>query len=136
MTTILEEVVMNVQVQKALEEIRARFSPSEFVVEPDGQGGARIRFGPVALGPSFVQETTWLAGHLPSQIPYADVYPIFVRGDLTRKDGAALTAPITPNHVFMSQQSVQVSRRSNGRDPAVETPALKFAKVLAWLNSQ
>lgn len=127
---------MNAQVEKALEEIRTRFSPEEFVVEPDGQGGARVRFGPVVLGSSFVQETTWLAGHLPPQIPYADVYPIFVRGDLARKDGAALTVPVTPNHTFMGQSSVQVSRKSNGRDPTVETPALKFAKVLAWLNSQ
>lgn len=127
---------MNPLVEKALEEIRVRFSPEEFVVEPDEQGGARIRFGPVALSSSFVQETTWLAGHLPPQIPYADVYPIFVRGDLARKDGAALKAPVTPNHAFMGQLSVQVSRRSNKRDPAVETPALKFAKVLAWLNSQ
>lgn len=127
---------MNAQVEKALEEIQARFSPAEFVVEPDGQGGARVRFGPVALGPSFVQEATWLAAHLPAQIPYADVYPVFVRGDLARKDGTALASPVTSNHSFMGQPSVQVSRRSNGRDPTVETPALKFAKVLTWLNSQ
>lgn len=126
---------MNAQVALALEEIRTRFSPAEFVVEPDDQGGARVRFGPVALGPAFAQNDTWLAGHLPAQIPYADVYPIFVRGDLSRKDGTDLTAPVTPNHTFMGQLSVQVSRRSNGRDPIVETPALKFAKVLAWLNS-
>ncbi len=127
---------MNAQVEKALEEIRARFSPEEFVVEPDEQGGARVRFGPVALGPAFVQDITWLAGHLPAQIPYADIYPIFVRGDLARKDGVALAVPVTPNHAFMGRPAVQVSRRSNGRDPTVETPALKFAKVLAWLNSQ
>ena len=127
---------MNAQVQKAIDEIRTRFAPEELVIDEDGEGGARVRFGPVALGPPYVQEHTWLAGHIPALIPYADVYPVFVRGDLSRKDGAALVAPVTPNHTFMGQPSVQVSRRSNGRDPAVETPALKFAKVLAWLNAQ
>lgn len=127
---------MNAQVQKALDEIRSRFSPEEWLVEPDEQGGARVRFGPVALTETYAQADTWLAGHLPAQIPYADVYPVFVRGDLSRKDGKALVAPITPNRTFMGQPAVQVSRRSNGRDPEVETPALKFAKVIDWLNSQ
>lgn len=127
---------MNQNVQKAIEEIRERYLPEMLVVEPDGQGGARVRFGPVALGDIYNQPDSWVAGHLTAQIPYADVYPVFVRGDLTRKDGATLVAPITANHTFMGESAVQVSRRSNGRDPAVETPALKFAKVIDWLNSQ
>lgn len=126
---------MNAQVEQALEEIRRRFAPTEWTVEPDNDGGARVRFGPVPLGGPFNQADTWMAGHVPAQIPYADVYPIFVRPDLTRKDGAALTGPLTACN-FMGQPATQVSRRSNGRDPAVETPALKFAKVLEWMKSQ
>ena len=127
---------MNGLVAQAIEEIRARFAPEELEIVEDGQGGARVRFGPVALSDRFRQRQTWLAGHIPAQIPYADVYPVFVRGDLERADGAALQAPVTSGHSFLTYPAVQVSRRSNGRDPEVETPALKFAKVLAWLNTQ
>jgi len=127
---------MNEPVSKALQQIRDRFVPRDFTVEEDSAGGAFIRFGPVALGPAYKQDETWLAAHLTAQTPYADVYPIFVRGDLARADQAALVAPVTAGHTFMGQSAVQVSRRSNGRDPLVETAALKFAKVLDWLNSQ
>lgn len=127
---------MNESVRKAIEEIRTRFVPQEFTVEEDLGGGVFIRFGPVPLGATYVQQETWMAAHLTAQIPYADVYPVFVRGDLTRVDQAALVVPVTGGHVFMGLSAVQVSRRSNGRDPLVETAALKFAKVMDWLNSQ
>jgi hypothetical protein len=127
---------MNGPVQKALDDIKACFKPKDFEVEPDGAGGARVRFGPVKLSKTYQQRETWVAGHVPPQVPYADIYPVFVRGDLARADGAALAAPITPGHIFMGQPAVQVSRRSNRRDPAFETAALKFMKVIDWLNSQ
>jgi len=127
---------MNELVSKAVDEIRIRFVPDELALEDDGQGGVRIRFGPVGLGLPYTQTETWVAGHIPAQIPYADIYPVFVRGDLARRDGAALTAPVTPGHSFMGQGAVQVSLRSNARDPAVETPALKFLKVIDWLKSR
>jgi hypothetical protein len=122
-------------VQKALENIRVSFEPTEWVVEPDGAGGVRLRFGPVALSARYVQRESWMAAQLPAQLPYADIYPVFVRGDLTRVDGSPLMAPLTAGHIFMGQAAVQASRRSPRRNPN-ETATMKLRKVLDWINAQ
>ena len=135
MTTTPNGSGINGNVLAAIEEIRLDFQPQELIVEPDGQGGAKVRFGPVALSAVYRQRESWLAGHITSQIPYADVYPVFLRGDLARTDGKPLVAPLTNGHNFMGLPAVQASRRSNRRDAAVETPKMKFKKVLHWVNS-
>lgn len=136
MTTTLEVKALSPAVASAIEDLRGDFEPPEFEVEPDDQGGARVRFGPVELGEQYSQRESWIGAHIPAQVPYADVYPIFLRGDLARVDGRALVAPLTAGHNFMGREAVQVSRRSNNRDAAVETVKLKFKKVLEWVNAQ
>jgi hypothetical protein len=136
MTTTPEGPPIAGTVLLAIEALKADFQPTEFVVEPDGQGGARVRFSPVALSATYVQRESWIGGHLPAQIPYADVYPIFVRGDLARTDGKPLVAPMASGQVFMARPAVQVSRRSNRRDASIETVKMKFKKVLDWVNAQ
>jgi len=135
MTTTLEAQIAG-SVQLAIETLKAQFQPAEFICVPDRQGGAHVRFGPVALGETYTQRETWIGGHLPAQIPYADVYPLFIRGDLTRRDGRPFMPPLANGHVFMSVSAVQVSRRSNRRDATIETVVMKFQKVLDWVNSQ
>jgi hypothetical protein len=66
---------------------------------------------------------------------YADVYPIFVRGDLAREDGAALGEAMT-SATFQGRPAIQVSRRSNHLVATVDTAAIKFQKVLEWLTSR
>ena len=136
MTTTLDAATLSPGVAAAIEDIKHDFEPAEFHVEPDNEGGARVRFGPVPLGVQYHQRDTWLGGHIPTQIPYADVYPIFLRGDLTRVDGKTLQAPLTSGHTFMGLSAVQASRRSNNRDATIETVKLKFKKVLEWVNTQ
>jgi hypothetical protein len=136
MTTTPEGPTIAGTVLLAIEALKLDFQPTEFVVKPDGQGGAHVRFGPVALSAVYVQRESWIGGHLPAQIPYADVYPIFVRGDLARIDGQLLVAPMANGQVFMGLPAVQVSRRSNRRDASIETVKMKFKKVLDWVNSQ
>ena len=123
-------------VQAAIGEIRANFVHSPLVIEPDGQGGARVIVEHASLGPPFAQKATWVGAHLPAQLPYSDVYPVFVRGDLKRSDGAALRAPVTAGHTFMNRAAVQISRRSNRVDLNTQSPAMKFQKVLHWIGSR
>jgi hypothetical protein len=134
--TTLDFTGLKSEVITAIEILQSTFEPSEFHLESDGQGGARVRFCSISLSTIYEQSESWVGAHIPALIPYADIYPIFLRGDLRRKDGAALVAPITAGHTFMGQAAVQVSRRSNRRDAAIETPAMKFQKVLLWVNSQ
>lgn len=127
---------MTPHVEHALEELRLCFPSSALIAEPDGNGGARIILEPVALSPLYSQAETWIGGHITAQIPYADVYPLFIRGDLSRVDGKPLGDALSPGHMFMSRPAVQVSRRSKSRDPAIETPAMKFLKVIDWIHNR
>ena len=122
-------------VQAAIAEIEACFAPSPLIVEPDGQGGARVIIEQAELDAPYAQPITWIGAHLPAQLPYSDVYPLFVRGDLQRGDGSSLVAPITPGHTFMNRPAVQVSRRSNRVDLNTQSAAMKFQKVLHWMRS-
>ena len=79
----------------------------------------------------------------------ADTYPHYVRADLTRKDGKPLGEAMTAGHTFAaadvlrdkaempSRTAIQLSRRSNHRDPAgCETPLIKLFKVIEWIRSR
>lgn len=136
MTTIPDLTGLKPAVAQAITEVLAKFEPSDVKCEADGQGGARIAFGPVQLSNTYEQRETWIGAHVPPLVPYCDIYPVFLRGDLRRSDGKALTTPLTQNHTFMSQSATQVSRRSNRRDATRETVSMKFLKVLHWVNSQ
>ena len=122
-------------VQAAIGEIEGTFAPSPVVVEPDGQGGARVIVEQAPLGLPYVQSVTWLGAHLPAQLPYSDVYPVFVAAELSRCDGTPLVAPITPGHSFMNRSAVQVSRRSNRVDLNTQSAAMKLQKVLHWMRT-
>lgn len=123
-------------VHEAIEEIGVDFPGAAIATEPDGSGGARVIVENVELGAPYRQKTTWLGAHLPAQLPYADVYPVFVEGELERADGNAYGEGITPNHRFMSRNAIQVSRRSTRADLSVQTPAMKLLKIIYWLKSQ
>lgn len=118
----------------AIETLQATFDKSEIHVQSDGAGGARLYLEPIEVGPKYMPSSTWLGGHLVAQLPYADIYPLFARGDLARRDGKPLGAGLSSGHAFLNRPAVQISRRSNRKDPSVETAADKFLKVLEWLS--
>ena len=127
---------MTPAVEQAVREVEATFLPSPIVIEDDGSGGARIIVESAVLCGLYKQSDSWIGGHVMAQTPYSDVYPLFVRGDLQRADGRALGDGMAPGHMFMNRPAIQVSRRSNGRDPTIEMPVLKFLKVLEWLRTR
>jgi hypothetical protein len=127
---------MNAPVQQAIAELKATFDPSAVVVEDDGQGGAFVIVESVALNGPYEQKETWVGFHLTGQFPYADIYPVFVRSDLHRADGMALGDGISPGQNFRARGAVQVSRKSNGRDPLVETASAKILKVRKFLETR
>jgi hypothetical protein len=125
---------INGSVIAAVDNLRACFPDSEIKVEPDGSGGARVAVECVALGAPYGQSDTWIAGHLVPQLPYADIYPLFVRGDLSRVDGKPLGTGLSSGHAFLGRSAIQVSRRSARRDPTIELAGHKFLKVIEWLR--
>jgi hypothetical protein len=127
---------MTPPVAEAIEEIRVTFEAAVVTVREDGEGGAYVRIDPVDPGSPYLQRKTWIGFRITSQYPYADVYPLFVRHDLSRVDSQALSEGITPNNTFDGEPAVQVSRRSNHLNPATDTAALKVLKVLNWMAAR
>lgn len=106
-----------------------------FGMQPDGDGGAYVVVEALPLAPIYQQRETWFGFRITYQYPHADVYPHFVRGDLSRADGAALCDGMCAGHSFSGRAAVQLSRRSNRLNPALDTALLKLQKVHRWLNS-
>ncbi len=126
---------MTPEVAEAIEEIRSSFLEAALEAREDGEGGAVVLVDPVDPGPQYQQRVTWVGFRITFQYPYADVYPHFVRGDLTRVDGAPLGEG-TSVTTFEGRPSVQLSRRSNRLNPETDTAAIKLHKVLTWLRSR
>jgi hypothetical protein len=140
---------MTPQVSRAIEQIAKQYPNNTVLVGADQNGGACVIVENVPLGAPFAQTETWIGFHITHSCPYADVYPHFARHDLSKVNGSQMGEGISSNHVFPqpgvvtgniipSRPAVQISRRSNKRDPssAVETPLLKLLKVLQWLKSR
>lgn len=126
---------MTPEVHQTIEEIRATFPKCPLSVQEDGEGGARVVIENVPLGGPFAQESTWVGFQVTFQYPYADVYPHYVRGDLSRSDGGPLGAALSPT-TWQDRQAIQVSRKSNQHDAGIDTACTKLLKVLTWLRSR
>lgn len=124
-------------ITEAIEELRQTFVDATVTVEDDGVGGAWVTIDSIPLGPVYEQETSWIAFQITFAYPDADVYPLFVRPDLRRKDGGAHGEGF--QSVTWGPRGVpgtQLSRRSNRLNPAIDTAATKVLKVLKWLSEQ
>ena len=116
------------------------FGSANVRVVPDGQGGAWVEIGTVDLGVPYEQETTFLICQLQFTLPAADVYPMYVRGDLSRADKQAHGQGFSATQLNwpgdkQPRPVYQVSRRTQG-DFTLQTPLQKIEKVLAWIRSR
>ncbi len=123
----------------AVADLAAVFGADHTHVLASDSHGWWVRLDSVSLGPTWAQSKTFVLFHVASSYPFADIYPLFVRHDLQRADGADLKAPITTGHRAGPPgqliEVVQVSRRTMG-DPSQQSAARKVRKVLDWIRSQ
>lgn len=124
---------VNSQVSTAIEETRSNFPDVQVHVCPDGNGGARLIVDSVKLGPPYAQEATWIGFHVPHTYPYSDIYPHFVRHDISRIDGAAFGEGFSSGE-FQGRSAVQISRKSKNSTAATHCVA-KLLSVIDWLKS-
>jgi hypothetical protein len=122
-------------IQRALDELRAQFPKVAFIEQPDG--GVRVTVPDVPLGPPYAQSDTWFGFTITHLHPYSDIYPLFVRADLSRLDGAVLGPSINAQNSFYGEPAVMLSRRTRFFGPGAPVdPLLKLLKVQKWLLSQ
>jgi hypothetical protein len=125
---------MKTEVSNGIEELKKQFDPSPLVVREDGQGGAYVIIESVLLGSRYQPSSIWLGFHMTAQYPYADIYPIFIAGAVTRTDGVAFVAPVTPGHQFEGRPAIQVSRRNAAAQNGLQKATVKILKVLDFLE--
>ena len=128
-------------VAEAIEGLKAAYGEEQILIVPDTQGGAWVEVREVELSHSYLQETTFIVFLLPFNLPGADIYPMFVRDDLARRDKAPLGEGLQRTALSWPGQPsqrpvVQVSRRTRGGAFASQTAAQKVEKVMEWLRNK
>lgn len=124
------------EVGQAIEALKREFG-GDITQTETGDGGAHVRIPTIKLGAPYAQDESWFAFTLTYLHPYGDIYPIFVRPDLSRLDGRPLVSPIHINNAFQGQPAVMVSRRTKLFGPGHPVgPVLKLLKVRQWMLSQ
>lgn len=119
-------------VEEVLRHLREEFPDSIVSFMPDETGGGDVIVDSVELC-GFEPRRTWIGANLSPQLPFADVYPLFVGGDVKRDNGAPLGGPTTPSQ-FATRAAIQISRRTNNLVATPYAAAMKFRKVLAFLE--
>ncbi|MGH3766261.1 MAG: hypothetical protein ACRDTX_14115 [Pseudonocardiaceae bacterium] len=125
---------MTPEVAAAVDEIKAAFPNATVEVKEEGDAVV-VLLDPIDPGQPYMQRESWIGFRITFQYPYADVYPHFVRGDLSRVDGAKLGEGMSVA-TFEDRSAVQISRRSNQLNPSTDTALIKLHKVLAWLRAR
>jgi Prokaryotic E2 family E len=127
---------MTPEVAAAVQEIKHAFPDRRVEVFPEEQGGAYVIVPDLDLGARYTPSTSWCGFLITFQYPRADVYPHFLDGSVRRSDGGGFPAGITGPTTWQDRQALQVSRRSNRWNPALDTALTKLVKVLEWVRSQ
>ena len=129
---------MKPSVETAIAELRAAY-PGRVQDQDLGDGGAKVVVTGLSLnGSPYAQSETWCGFTITHAHPYADIYPHFVRTDLTPEIGAAFGQSFHPNTNFYKENALMLSPADQGaqqREPGQRRP-LKLEKVLKWLISQ
>lgn len=123
------------EISEAINQLRITFVDTGVDAIDTGDGGAHVTINAVELGAPYAQESTWIKFTITFQYPAADIYPLFVRPDLSRQDGRGLGEGLSLAN-FRGEAAVQVSRRSNRLNPEIDTAATKVLKVLEWLRKR
>lgn len=122
-------------VKQAVDEIRQAFVDHQITAEEEEQGGAIVIVHDIDIGDTYTPATTWVGCLITFQYPRADVYPHFIDGNVKRVDGKPLGGGFS-SRTWQDRPAHQVSRRSNHRNPAVDTAAIKLVKVIEWIRSR
>jgi hypothetical protein len=126
--------VLTPAVAGAIDAVRGHFAGKPVEVIPDGAGGAFIIISGIEVGAHYAPVVTWLGFQVNAAYPASDVYPHYT-GRLARTDGRAHGQAIQ-QVTWQGREALQLSRKSNGWNPEVDSAALKAQKVIRWLASQ
>lgn len=120
-------------VERAIAQLQAALGGDNVIVDPT-EGGADVIVEHIDLvAGTYHQKETWVGFRLTNAYPQGDVYPHYVRGDITRTNGHPHGDGIQTGHVFMERPALQLSRR--GWNPADDTALRKLRRVIQWFDN-
>src|SRR5688572_29940883 len=119
---------MKTEVATAIDELSKQFEGADLTVSEDDAGGARVIIEPVNIGDRYAPASTWIGFHITPQYPYADLYPMFIGGDVKRLDGKSFEEPVTAGHSFEGRSAIQVSRRNTAAGAGSQKAVVKVVK--------
>lgn len=121
--------------KQALAELEASFRSHAVTHVAEDNGNVIVWVADLDIGAQYKPAVSTIAFVLSVHYPAADVYPHYLVGNPVRVSGAELGAGMTRPR-WRDAEVVQVSRKSNRWNPAVDTAAIKLAKVLEWVRGQ
>jgi len=124
------------EIEKAIGEIQQALAEQRVEAEGEPQGGAYVVAYDVSIGAAYTPSVTWFGFLISFEYPHADVYPHFIDPQVTRVDGRSLGSGFSGPTDWRNRPAIQVSRRSNRWDPAVDTAVAKLLKVIKWVKEQ
>lgn len=125
---------MATTIEGVLQTLRDDFPGSTVTYAPDGSGGGAAIVNSVDLGPQYTPSESWIGAQLTPALPFADIYPVFIDGAVTRVDGKPHQVPISTGQAFAGRSAIQVSLRTNNLMATVEAAASKFTKALHFVR--
>jgi|SRR6266853_1408432 len=126
---------MKPEVAAAIEDLRMQFPSSAVTAVDDTAGGAYFFIEDVELSGKFLPRRTWIGGRIVDGYPYADIYPIYIAGDVRRADGRPFEAPVTPGQNWQGRPAVQISRANRNVQTSPQTARSKILKILHFLET-
>ena len=136
--TILDGSQISAEIENAVEEIRSAFPKTRVNLRSDGHEGVVVLIESVPLASSIYRQlNTWIGFQIGKLYPHGDIYPHYVRGDLSRVDGKPFQAEngFHSGDCFQDRAAVKLSRKSHRWNPTRDTALIKLQKVLQWLNN-
>lgn len=130
-----EQKLPSGEIEEALNEIRSSCPDNEVTFEPAANGGFYIFVNDLLIGDQYEPSVAWIGFHLPENYPDPDVYPHHLPSNVKRKNGKALGESFSTTE-WAGRQVIQVSRRTNDWNGAVDTAHGKLVKVLAWIRGR
>jgi hypothetical protein len=138
---------MKPDVVAAIKELEAALIGGAVRIVEDRDGGAHMVVDDVAIGDSFSPRSSWIGFHVAWTYPDSDVYPHFMDAGVryvgsgpapNQHPEGNLPAALTRGATMpgFGLPAIQISRRSNHRNPDIDTAAQKLLRIADFLRTR
>lgn len=120
-------------VETAINDLKRQFTGHKIDLE-EVANGVNVTVHGIELTERYQQDETWIGFHIHRLYPQGDIYPHFVRLDLSPNGGCTLPAAMLNQRPFANKPARMVSRRSPRWNPLLDTADKKLLKVIQYIR--